>query len=324
MFFYLSFMFNAIFAGLLLAGRKYDVIFATSPPLFVGGAALALSRLKGTPMVFEVRDLWPESAVALGEITSPQAISLAQRLERSCYRHAKAIVVVTQGILSRLVDRRIPKEKIFLIPNGANVDLFQFNQESRLRVRQELGLGDKFLAIYAGIHGLAQGLEVIVETAKLLEHNPDIHFLMIGDGTKKAEIVAMVNQFQLTNLTLLPEKPREQIPGYLSAADVALIPLRKLDLFKGALPSKLFDAWACECPVLLSVDGEARTILEKAKGGIFVEPEDAGQLAKGLLFLKENPEKRKMMGVNGRSYTVEHYSREKFARQLLHLLQEMI
>jgi glycosyltransferase involved in cell wall biosynthesis len=165
---------------------------------------------------------------------------------------------------------------------------------------------------------------VIVETAKLLEHNPDIHFLMIGDGTKKAEIVAMANQFQLTNLTLLPEKPREQIPGYLSAADVALIPLRKLDLFKGALPSKLFDAWACECPVLLSVDGEARTILEKAKGGIFVEPEDAGQLAKGLLFLKENPEKRKMMGVNGRSYTVEHYSREKFARQLLHLLQEMI
>jgi glycosyltransferase involved in cell wall biosynthesis len=323
MLFYLSFMFSAIAAGLALSRGRYDVIYATSPPLFVGGAALALSRLKRTPFVFEVRDLWPESAIALGEISNPWAISMARRLEKASYRRAAAIVVVTRGIQDSLLNSRIPAGKVALIPNGANTDLFRFSPEGRLQVRQELGIGDKFLAIYAGIHGLAQGLEVIVEAARSLEQQ-DIHFLLVGDGPKKAEIAALAEGYALANLTLLAEKPRQLIPAYLSAADVALIPLRKLDLFKGALPSKIFDAWACERPVLLSVDGEAREIMERAGGGVFVEPEDAAQLVKGLLFLKENPEERKRMGANGRRYTVEHFSREKFAGQLAHLLEELI
>ena len=231
---------------------------------------MTLSFIHHTPMIFEVRDLWPESAVALGEIISSKAFELATKLEEACYRRAKAIVVVTQGILNRLIERNIPAHKLAFIPNGANVDLFQFRAEGRKQIRTALGLGDKFVAIYAGIHGVAQGLETVIETAQKLRNDPEIHFLMVGDGPKKGEIVELASQYRLPNLTFLPEQPKELISNYLSAADVALIPLRNLNLFKSALPSKVFDAWACQCPIILSVDGEARSVLEQAEGGLFV------------------------------------------------------
>ncbi|RPI20507.1 MAG: glycosyltransferase WbuB, partial [Chloroflexota bacterium] len=329
MLFYLTFMVTATLAGLLLRPKRYDLIYASSPPLFVGGAALALSYLKRTPLVFEVRDLWPESAVALGEISSRRAVAWATRLEEACYRRARSIVVVTRGIGARLVERGIAPGKVALIPNGANIDMFQFQPEERQRLRAELGLEDKFIAVYAGIHGIAQGLETLVEAARWLHSSKQpgsdqVHILLIGDGPKKAEVALLAGQYQLPNLTLLPEQPRERIPGYLSAADVALIPLRNLPLFKGALPSKMFDAWACKLPVITSVDGEARQILEDVQCGVFVPPEDPERLAQTLMALKEIPEERKKMGMNGRCYTVEHYSRKALAEKLAHLLEGVV
>lgn len=321
MLFYLTFMFNAALAGLLLARGRYDLVYASSPPLFVAGAALAISVLRRIPLVFEVRDLWPESAVALGELSNPRAIALATRLEEAAYRRARRIVVVTQGIRDRLLERGLPAEKLLLVPNGANVEMFTFSAEGRARLRAELGLQDKFVALYAGIHGLAQGLETIVEAARLLQDQPDFHFLLVGDGPKKAEIAALAEQYRLPNLTLLPERPREQMPDLLSTADVCLIPLRRLDLFKGALPSKIFDAWACQRPVLLSVDGEARLLVEQAEGGIFVPPEDPPSLVSALSDLKNAPLERERMGQKGREFTVQHYSRAALAQTLLEQLQ---
>jgi len=323
MLFYLTFMFNAALAGLFLARGRYDLIYASSPPLFVAGAALAISALRRIPLVFEVRDLWPESAVALGELSNPRAIALATRLEEAAYRKARRIVVVTQGIVDHLVARGLPSEKLLFIPNGANVDMFAFSIEGRERLRAAWNLQEKFIAVYAGIHGLAQGLETIVETAHLLQDQPEFHFLLIGDGHKKAAITALAAQYQLPNLTLLPEHPREQIPDILSAADVALIPLRKLELFKGALPSKIFDAWACQRPVLISVDGEARALVEQAEGGIFVPPEEPQRLAAALIELKNNPGQRERMGQNGREFTVRSYSRAALAQQLIEQLQSL-
>jgi len=295
-----------------------SMIYASSPPLFVGAAALALSVLRRMPLVFEVRDLWPESAVALGELSNPRAIALATRLEEACYRRARLIVVVTEGIRDRLLGRGIPPEKLILAPNGANVSMFSYQSEERARVRRELGLEDKFVALYAGIHGIAQALETIVAAADSLRADPAIHFLLIGDGPKKAEIASLAASLSLPNLTLLSEQPREAMPAYLSAADAALIPLRKLDLFKGALPSKMFDAWACERPVLLSVDGEARRVLEEAGGGLFIPPEDSAALAASLLYLRTDPAGRAVMGRRGRVYTEQHYSRQAIAEQLAH------
>ena len=320
--FYLTYMMNAALAGLVLRG-KYDVIYATSPPLFVGGSALALSRLRRTPMVFEVRDLWPESAVALGELRNPRFIHWATRLEEACYRRARRIVVVTQGIRERLAERGFG-DKIELIPNGANTDLFHYQPQAGEAIRQQLNLGDAFLVIYAGIHGIAQGLETVLHAAHRLRDNPSIRFVMIGDGPCKADLLALKSQLELPNVTMLDAQPRETIPAYLSAADVALAPLRKLELFKGALPSKIFDAWACGCPVLLSMEGEAREVLERARAGLYIEPESPVAMAQAIQTLTADPARCQEYGQNGRHFVEQHYSRQAQARRLATMLEGLI
>ena len=265
--FYLSYMVGAGLAGSLLAHGPYDLVYASSPPLFVGGAALWLSYLRRIPLVFEVRDLWPESAAALGEMSRGRAFAWATRLEQACYRRAKAIVAVTEGTRQRLIGRGIPAEKLWLVPNGANVEMFQFDPAGRRRIRDELGLGEQFVALYAGIHGVAQGLETVLDAARALQGDPEISFLLVGEGPRKAALRELAGGYGLQNLRFLPEVPNEQMPAYLSAADAALVPLRKVELFEGVLPSKLFDAWACARPVVLSVAGEARRLLEEAEGG---------------------------------------------------------
>ncbi len=324
MLFYLTYMVNASLAGLLFSHGKYDFVYATSPPLFVGGAALTLSYLRRTPLVFEVRDLWPASAVALGELTNSTAISLATHLEEACYHRAVQTVVVTEGIYAHLIQRGIQASRLYLIPNGTNLDLFSFDSIGRERIRRELGLEEKFIAIYAGILGVAQGLETVIETARLLISNPNIHILLIGDGPKKTELHSLADSYRLPNLTLLPEKPREQIPAYLSAADVAIVPLKKAEVFKGVLPSKLFDAWACERPVVLSIDGEARALVEAVHGGIYIPPEEPYKMAEAIITMLANPSERQVMGKNGLSFTQKNHSRAVLAKKLITHLEQYI
>ena len=184
--FYLSYMANSAFVSALQARGPFDVVYATSPPLFVGGAGLALHWLKRTPFVFEVRDLWPESAVVLGELRSPRAIALATRLEELCYNRASRVVVVTEGIRQRLLARGQAAEKLILIPNGANTELFQPQPALGAEFRQRHGLRpDDFVVTYAGIHGLAQGLETVLHAARVLRNQAGIRFVMVGEGPVK-------------------------------------------------------------------------------------------------------------------------------------------
>lgn len=317
---YLTYMLNAFLAGLFLARGRYDLVYCSSPPLFSGAAGLGLSLLKRLPFFFEVRDLWPESAVQLGELNNRRAIRWAERLEQACYRRARKVVVVTEGIRQRLVERGLPPEKLALVPNGANTELFTFRPEGRARLRAELGLADSFVAIYAGIFGLAQGLEVILQAAELLRSHPEIQFLLVGEGPKKAALLELADQMKLPNLQILPEQPRERMPDYLSAADLALAPLRKLEVFKSALPSKIFDAWACQRPVLISIDGEARQLVEQAEAGCFVPPEDPRALAEAILALSADRTACDRMGENGRAFTVAGYSRQALAGKILDLI----
>lgn len=319
--FYLSYMLNAILAGMFLARKRYDVIYATSPPLFVGGAGLALSVLRRTPLVFEVRDLWPESAVVLGELQNPHAIALAERLERACYRRARQIVLTTQEMKDHLAERGIPTEKMQVVRNGANPELFQFDPLARRRIRAELGLEDKFVVIYAGLMGLAQALSSVLEAADQLQMvHPDIHFLFMGDGPEKANLLSRATRLSLENVTFLPAQPREQVPAYLSAADAALIPLVRERLV-GALPSKMFDAMACERPILLSAEGEALSVLRQEQVGISVPPETPEALCQAMLELKSDPHQARQYGLRGRQAVVERYSRQAQARQLEALLR---
>ncbi len=321
--FYLSYMADAALVGALRARGPFDVVYATSPPLFVGAAGLALHRLKRAPFVFEVRDLWPESAVALGELRSPRAIAWAGKLEETCYNRATRIVVVTEGIRQRLLERGYPAAKLALIPNGANTELFQRQPALGAQFRAEHGLAsDAFVAVYAGIHGIAQGLETLLHAAAALRDEPALRFVLVGEGPVKAELHALRAELALHNVLMLPEQPRSAMPAILSAADAAIVPLRKLELFQGALPSKMFDAWACELPLLLSIDGEARRTLEAAQGGLYIPPEDPIALAEAMRTLAAQPDRGRSLGQNGRRYTEQHHSRQAQARALERLLKE--
>ncbi len=323
--FYLTFMANGALIGALQARGPFDVVYATSPPLFVGGAGLALHWLKRTPFVFEVRDLWPESAVVLGELRSPRAIALATRLEELCYNRASRVVVVTEGIRQRLLARGQAAEKLVLIPNGANTELFQPQPALGAEFRQQHGLrSDDFVVMYAGIHGIAQGLDTVLRAAQMLRVQDNIRFVMVGEGPVKPELQQLRSDLGLDNVLMLPEQPRTSMPAVLSAADVALVPLRKVELFEHAVPSKLFDAWACGCPVLLSIDGEARRVLEAANGGLFAPPEDPPALAQAISQLAKMPDRGRGLGANGRRFTVERYSRQAQARQLEQILLSLI
>ncbi len=327
MLFYLSYMGMAILAGLILAGRgrRWDVIVATSPPLFVGFAGAVLSRVLRVPLVFEVRDLWPESAVALGELSNPRAIRWAGWIEAVCYRQARAIVVVTRGIQARLRERGIRPGRVVLIPNGANVAQFQPAPARATTLRAELGLGDRFVAIYAGIFGVAQGMETLLAAAELLRDDPGIVLLLVGDGPRKADIRRRIAAEGLSNVILLDAQPRSAMAGYLSLAGCALVPLKDEPVFAGALPSKLFEGLACGTPVVLSApSGEAAGILAAADAGIHVPPGDSAALAAAVRRLKAQPTEARRQGRRGRAFVTAHYTRHKAAQRLERLLRTVV
>jgi glycosyltransferase involved in cell wall biosynthesis len=321
--FYLSYMGIAALAGTLLRG-KYDLVYATSPPLFVGAAGLAAATMRGIPFVFEVRDLWPESAVALGELSSRRAIRAAEGLERLLYRRAARIVAVTQGIRSRLLERGVDPNRLALIPNGANTDRFHFDAEGRAGVRRDMGWQDNFVVMYAGIHGIAQGLETLIEAALPLRDVPEVRFVFVGEGPKKAELAEKVASLKLNNVHLLPEVPASRMPSYLSAADCTIVPLRDEPLFRGALPSKMFEAWACERPIVLSVSGEAAQVLQEARAGVACQSEDPAGMAEAIRFLHAHPDEATAMGKRGREFVLAHYSRVAQAGALERLLQDTL
>ena len=314
MIFYLSFLVTTIINSLLLKG-KYDVVYATSPPLFAGLAGLIISKIRRIPFIFEVRDLWPESAVELGQLPDPRYVRWGYGLADLCYRRARSVVTVTRGIYDRLKARNLPECKLFLIKNGTNPQRYRYMLDRELETK--LGWKGKFVVLYAGIHGVAQGLETVLEAASILNGVEEVHFALIGEGPVKGKLMAQAARSNLRNLEFLPEVPMDEIAKYISLASLSLVPLKKNDLFKGALPSKMFDCWACGKPIILSVDGEARHELELARGGLFVEPENAPAMAGAILAMYRNPTLCKKMGESGRRYIHKNeYIRARQARNL--------
>ncbi len=324
MLFYLTFMVDATLAGSLLAPGRFDLVYASSPPLFVGGAALALSRLRRAPMVFEVRDLWPESAVQLGELNSTRAVRQATRLEETCYRRARHIVVVTEGIRTRLLERGFPAEKMTVIPNGANTDLYT-PQALNLELRRSWGIGpERFVVLYAGLHGLAHGLETALLAAEELGEHPEILFLFVGDGPQKAALVERARQMGLPNVQFHDALPEVELPAAIAMADVGLDTRRRLGISQGTLPVKMFSYMASARPVLLSTEGESTELLRRAGAGVAVPPEDPKALSQAVLDLQADPALRAEMGRRGRAFVEAHYSRQGFARRLEQLLQSLL
>ncbi len=321
--FYASYMVTAALAGLLLARGKYDLIFATSPPLFGGWAGLAISYLRRTPFIFEIIDLWPQAAISFRELQNPRYIKWATWMEERCYSRARKIVVTAQEMADNLTGRGIPAQKIMLIRNGSNTELFGPDKEAGEQIRAQLGLQDKFVVIYAGLHGIAYDLPGLMDVANSLKDNEDIHFLLVGDGPVKAETEKRATEHGLTNVTFIPQIPTEQIPAYYNAADVSVVPMRTPQA-PGTLPIKIYDSMACALPVIVCANGEPRQVVEEAQSGLVTDPMNLEQLEQAILKLHDNPELRTSLGQNALAAVRSNYSRQAQAKQLTALLESVV
>jgi colanic acid biosynthesis glycosyl transferase WcaI len=318
---YASFCVSAAISG--LGQRRPDVIIATSPQLLCALAGWWLAFWKRAPFVFEVRDLWPESLAAVGAgAESTMLHRILGAIAGFLYRHADQIVVVTSAFKDHLIRNwRVPEARISIVENGVETNLFR-PVPAAVEVRKQLKLEDRFLICYIGTMGNAHGLETLIAAAEDLQTAlPAATFLLIGEGAEKQHIVDLAAARELKNICFLGQQPREHIPAYISAADLCLVMLKKTELFKTVIPTKLLEYMSCERPVIVAVDGQARQIVEEAHGGVFVEPENSKALVQTVLDLAGSPGKRLQMGASGRQYIVEKFSREKTARDYISVLE---
>lgn len=322
--FYSSFMAMAILAGIFRVSGSFDVIYATSPPLFVGLAGAILGVLRATPLVFEVRDPWPAAAVALGELRSRHAIRAAEWIESLCYEQASRVVTVTESWRRLLLQRGVPEEKIRLVPNGANLEMMRPQLAEAAELRRSLGLEDSFVVLFAGLHGIAQGLDAVLDAAEKLRDEEDIQLVFVGEGPVKSRLAERAKELRLDNIRFLAQVARARVPAFFSMADTALVPLRSVGLLEGAVPTRLLDAWACGCPALVAAGGEARALVVEARGGVCVAPEDAEAMARAIIELRDDPESRRLMGENGFRFVRARFDRKVQARQLVESLEELV
>jgi len=268
---YISFSITSFFVGLFV---KTDVIVATSPQFFTALSGRWLSFFKRKPWVFEVRDLWPESIIAVGAMERNIVIRLFEWLEKRLYKNATRIVVVTDAFKQKIIERGIDGSKIVVHKNGANLEVYKPIPKD-LALVNSLNLKGKKVFAYIGTHGMAHGLDFILNSIVELQVNrPEFHFLFIGDGAERKKLLALNKQLQLSNTTFVSSVPKSEIPRYLSVMDVALVNLRKSDTFKTVIPSKIFEAAAMNKPILLGLQGETEAIINKFKAGLCFEPEN--------------------------------------------------
>jgi glycosyltransferase involved in cell wall biosynthesis len=320
--FYASFFLLSALRGLAVRG-PVDVVFATSPPLPVGLAGWIVARGRRARLVLDIRDLWPAAAEALGELRNPRLLRLAGRLERFLYRHADLVTAVTRGFVRHITGIVDDPARVVWLPNGAAVAVFDPHRtDAALRAR--LGLEGRFLVTFAGNHGIAQGLDTVLDAAEILRGRAEVVFGLIGDGPVKTRLEERARARGLPNVRFLPAVPLAEITPYLTASDALLVPLRRDPVFDTFIPSKLFDFMACARPVVLMVDGEARETLEASGGGLWAAPGDAEGLAKVVVSLMEmGPAARRRMGERGRAYVLRHFTRDAQGHRLTSLLDAL-
>lgn len=320
---YVSFMLTGAVAALFV--RKVDVVVGTSPQFFTACASWMVGGLKRVPWVFELRDIWPESIKAVGAMQDSLAIRVLERIESFLYRHASRIVALTHAFKDTLIRRGIDGSKIDVITNG--VDLSNFSPMPKdADLSTELGLNGCFVAGYIGTHGLAHGLETLLDAAQSLQQMPgaeNIRILFLGDGAKKAELVESAKTRGLRNVVFVASVPKDQVPRYWSLLDVSIIHLRKTELFTSVIPSKLFECMGMGIPVLHGVAGESAAIVQTEHVGEVFDSDNAQQLVDALLKLRGDEARFKSYHANGLS-AAKKYDRKQLAASMLKILQGVI
>lgn len=309
---YVSFVPTAVWRALRLG--KFDIVIATSPQFFCAVAGWVSASMKGAPWVFELRDLWPESIAAVGAMKRSLALRAVEKLELHLYRSAAGVACVTQAFIENLTGRGIPPEKCTFVPNGVVAE--EWGGLAGLEIRARQGVGPSELMVsYIGTVGMAHAIEVVLDTAETLDHGLPVRFFVVGDGARLGELRSQALKRGLSNVTFTGLVPHEEAKRYLAASDLILVHLRRSELFKTVLPSKMFEAMAAGKPIVLGVEGEAKAVLERSGAGVAVPPEDPQALAAAIEALGGSPETREKMGQAGRAFVEREFSRAAWGRR---------
>lgn len=314
---YLSFSFMSFWVGLF---QKFDVIVATSPQFFTTWTGYGLSKIKRKPWIFELRDIWPESIKTVGALKQGYILNILEKIELFLYRDATKVVAVTDAFKTNLIGRGINRDKIEVVTNGSNLELFSTRNKD-IKLLQKLNLEDKFIVGYIGTHGLSHSLDFIVHSITKIT-DKTIHFLFIGDGAMKQTVVEIANILNLKNITFLDAIPKEEVPNYLSICDISLAPLKNEENFKTVIPSKIFEASAMEKPTLLGVRGQAQEIIEQYNAGICFEPENEKDFIEKLMIIKDEEIYKECQ--KGCSALADAYDRKKLARKMLMIIENSL
>jgi colanic acid biosynthesis glycosyl transferase WcaI len=314
---------NASFMGsaILQSGRfpEFDVILATSPPLFVALAGYAIAKFSGRPWVFELRDLWPASISAVGAM-SGRSLALLEKLELFLYRKAAKIIALTNSFKADLAARGIPPDKIDVVENGVDGALFNLSRVT-VDARELLGVDkDTFLVGYIGTTGLAHGLETVLDAAEICRENRSIRFLIMGEGAERSRLETLARAKKLSNVMFKDFVAHDEMPSYLKALDLFLVHLRPDPVFRTVIPSKIFEAMAMGVPLLHAVEGESADIVRAAGSGVCIPSGDAQSMAEAVMDLSRQDGKLREMGLRACDVAQREFSREAKAREIIQIL----
>jgi colanic acid biosynthesis glycosyl transferase WcaI len=312
---------ETIWAGFRL---QYDVVLVANPALWVWLPFVFFVTLKDKPAIFSIHDVYPDVGVTLGIFRSKPVIAMVSALERYCLNHSVLVRILSESFKPGLQNLGVPETKMALVYDWVDTDLIQPLAHCN-KFTEEHALTDHFIVLYAGNIGLSQGLENVLAVAKQLSAETDIQFLFVGDGLGRESLVAQTQQQGLTNVQFLPFQPRERLPEVLACADISLVILKK-GIGTGSLPSKTFSILASARPIIASVDEGSETwnLIQKAKAGLCIAPENPSKLAEAILTLRQDRELRKQMGCHGRIWAEQKHSLQSASEQFEKLLKEAI
>ncbi|MCG8589132.1 MAG: glycosyltransferase family 4 protein [Proteobacteria bacterium] len=311
---YVLFAATAVLAG--LRAERPDVVIATSPQFFCGLAGAVVAKLRRLPFVLEIRDLWPDSIVQLGQLRNRRAIAFLEAVESRLYRSAAGIVVNTRAFTDHIANRGIPRDRIELVYNGIDPELFRPRPpDADLLVEHDLE--NRFVVAYIGTLGLAHGLLTLLETARRFRDEPDVTFVFVGDGADRERLEAEAKHSGLENVRFVGLRPRAEVPAWIASCDAMLVLLRDLPVFQTVIPSKLFEFLAQERPVILAAPpGESRALLEEGGAGIGIAAEDANALEAAIRQVRDDPTTARDRARAGREWVDRHFVRDDLARRM--------
>ncbi len=318
---YISFVLSSIITGILL-NKRFDILLVSTPPLFIGITGSILSKLYKIPFVLDIRDIWPDVAIETGAFKEKSLFTkLSRLLTDFIYNEADHLTPVTKSKLDRLRLKGIEKRKTTVVTNGVDFDRLDLSYKNNLL--EKLNISTKFVITYTGLIGIAQGIGIAVDAARHLKHNPEIHFIIVGEGVEKKFLIEKAKKLKLTNITFVARQPRKVIPSIIAASDLALVPLVSGAL-RDAVPSKLLEAWACRKAVLLAAEGEAADLVRESGGGVVISPGKPKELVDAVTTLFQNQHLLIKFADDGYNFVSKQYNRRQTAKQMENVLKRVV